>query len=35
LLVIHNVAAMADIDLAAFFAARNHGADVSMQRTGA
>jgi len=35
LLVMHYVAAMADIERAAFFAARSQRADVSVQRTGA
>ena len=35
LLVMHNVAAMVDIERAAFFAARSPGADVSVQTTGA
>ena len=35
LLVMHNVVAMADIERAAFFAARSQGADVSAQGTGA
>jgi hypothetical protein len=33
--MMHNVAAIADIDRAAFFAARSQGADVSVQGTGA
>jgi hypothetical protein len=35
LLVMHNVVAMADLERAAFFAARSQGADLSAQRTGA
>ena len=35
LLVMHNVAAMADIGRAAFFAARGQGADASVQKPGA
>ena len=35
LLMMHNVAAMVDIERAAFFAARCQRADVSVQRTGA
>jgi hypothetical protein len=35
LLMMHNIAALADIERAAFFAARSQGADVSVQRTGA
>jgi len=35
LLMMQNVAAMVDIERAAFFAARSQGADVSAQRTGA
>jgi hypothetical protein len=35
LLVTHDVAAMADIGRAAFFAARAQSADVSVPRTGA
>ena len=35
LLVMHDLAAMADTERAAFFAARSQGADMSAQRTGA
>jgi hypothetical protein len=35
LLVMHCVAALADIERAAFFAARSQHADVSVQTTGA
>ena len=35
LLVMHNLAAMAYTERAAFFAARSQGADLSVQRTGA
>jgi hypothetical protein len=35
LLMMHNVAAMADVERAAFFAARSQRADVTMQTTGA
>jgi hypothetical protein len=35
LLVMHNVAAMADTERAAFFAARSQGANMSAQRIGA
>jgi hypothetical protein len=33
--MIHNVVAMADVERAAFFAARSQGADLSVQGTGA
>jgi hypothetical protein len=33
--MIHNVVAMADVERAAFFAARSRGVDLSVQRTGA
>jgi hypothetical protein len=35
LLVMHNVIAMADMERAAFCAARSQDADLSVQRTGA
>jgi hypothetical protein len=35
LLMMHNVAAMADVERPAFFAARSPRADVTMQTTGA
>jgi hypothetical protein len=35
LLVMHNVVAIADIERAAFFAARSQRADLSVERTGA
>ena len=35
LLMMQNVAALVDIERAAFFAARSQGADMSVQRTGA
>jgi hypothetical protein len=33
--MIHNVMAIADVDRAAFFAARSQSADLPVQRTGA
>lgn len=35
LLMMHDVAAMVDVERAAFFAARSQGADVSVHDTGA